>query len=62
MAPGTYPALENPDPVTLSVRTSSGCSAATRVPTMPPSLQPSRSTGPRSRAVRKLTVWSVMPR
>jgi len=46
IAPGTYPALEKPDPVTVNVRTSPGCSAATRVPTMPPSLHPSRSTGP----------------
>ena len=49
VVPGTSHALpmEKPDPVTVSVRTSSGCSAAMRVPTIPPSLHPTRSTGPR---------------
>src|SRR5664280_1189861 len=56
IAPATYPELANPLPTMVSERTSSGCWAAIRSPTIPPSLHPRRSQGARSSSWMNTTV------
>lgn len=47
-------------PMTTSLRTKSGRAIATRSPTIPPSLHPSRCTGPPSSAVKNAIVSAAI--